>query len=380
MATIIFKPTEKCNSNCIYCDVVVKKQPKTMSFELLEHIFKNIDEYLKAKPQERIQLVWHGGEPLLLGEAYFLKAAEMQEKYCPETKHRIQHAIQSNLTLMNQNFLDIFKRMGIDQIGTSFEPIANMRGPGAKRDSLTYNTQFMKGINLLERNNIGWGFIYVVTKKALARPLDVFFYLSNLKLSGGFMLNPVLVYGEDKENIGITSEEYADFLGTIFQQWWKYRDRYPIVNPFKMFTENLVENKLTTGCEDTGQCAYGHVYIGPSGETSQCGRAGDWEIISYGNINERSLIDIMQDEQREQFIKRNDVLLSGECKDCPYWEFCHGGCPLDSFIQTKSFMHRTNRCDGKKLFLEKYFFPITGVRLEDKYGKDNKNYQNKNYN
>ncbi|HOT88315.1 MAG TPA: hypothetical protein PL028_02095 [Bacteroidales bacterium] len=43
MATIIFKPTEKCNSNCIYCDVVVKKKPKTMSLELLEHIFKNMD-------------------------------------------------------------------------------------------------------------------------------------------------------------------------------------------------------------------------------------------------------------------------------------------------------------------------------------------------
>lgn len=364
MATIIFKPTEKCNSNCIYCDVVVKKKPKTMSLELLEHIFKNMDEFLKAKPKERVQLIWHGGEPLLLGEDYFLKAIEFQETYCKNTKNRIDHAIQSNLTLLNERFLNIFKRLNINQIGTSFEPIPNLRGPGEKRDSVYYNSQFMKGINMLEKNHFGWGFIYVVTKKALNRPLDLFFFLSNLKLTGGFMLNPVLVYGEDKENIGITEEEYADFLGAIFPYWWKNRDRYPQVSPFKMFVENIIEKKRTNGCEDTGACAYGHVYIGPSGEASQCGRAGDWEMISYGNISDRSLLDIMSDQQREQFIKRNDILLNGECKGCPYWDFCHGGCPLDSFIKNKDFMHRTFRCEGKRLFLEKYFFPITGIRLE----------------
>ena len=366
MATIIFKPTESCNSNCIYCDVVARKKPKTMPLKLLSHIFKNINDFLVAKPEEKVQLIWHGGEPLLLGEEYFEKALEYQEKYCAKTKHRIGHAVQSNLTLINERFLEIFRKLGIDQVGTSFEPIAGLRGPGAKRDSASYNSRFLKGINLLEKHHFGWGFIYVVTKKSLARPLDIFFFLSNLKLTGGFMLNPVLIYGKDKENLGLTQEEYADFLGAIFPYWWKHRDRYPQVKPFQMFVENIIDKKQTAGCEDSGRCAYRHVYIGPSGEASQCGRAGDWEMISYGNIKKRSLLDIMQDKQREQFIKRNEILSEGECKGCPYWKFCHGGCPLDSFIKHKSFMHKTNRCDGKRIFLEKYFFPITGSHIEMK--------------
>ena len=336
-----------------------------MSLELLELIFKNIDEFLKARPLEKVQVIWHGGEPLLLGVDYFSKAYELQEKHCSDTKRRINHAIQTNLTILDENFLAAFRKLGINQVGTSFEPLPNMRGAGKKHDSVTYNQQFMKGINLLKRHDMGWGFIYVVTKKALERPLDIFFYLTNLKLSGGFMLNPVLLYGEDKDNIGITSEEYADFLGAIFPVWWAHRDRYQAVNPFKMFTENIIEKKQSVGCEDTGTCAYGHVYIGPSGEASQCGRAGDWDIISYGNINDRSLLDIMQDKQREQFITRDKLLAEGECKNCPYWSFCHGGCPLDSHIKTKNFLHKTNRCEGKKLFLEKYFLPITGARIEN---------------
>lgn len=363
MATIIFKPTEKCNSNCIYCDVVVRKQPKTMSLDLLELIFENIDAYLKNDPREVVQLVWHGGEPLLLGEEYFQKAYELQEKHCSETKHRIFHALQSNLTLMNENFLKLFRQLGIHQVGTSYEPLPNLRGPGAERNSALYNEKFMKGLNLVKKNNFGWGFIYVVTRKSLERPLEIFYALTNLKLNGGFMMNPVLVYGEDRSGIGITTEEYAEFLGAIFPTWWKYRHRYPETSPFKMFVDVILEKKPASGCEDTGQCAHSHVYIGPSGETSQCGRSGDWEMISYGNIKERSLIDIMNDEKREQFIKRDDILKNGECKDCPFWDFCHGGCPLDSYIKHKSFIHRTNRCEGKKLFLEKYFLPITGAKI-----------------
>ena len=60
MAVIIFKPTEKCNSNCIYCDVVARKdQHVVMSFDLLELVFKNIDEFLKSKPDINIQISGH---------------------------------------------------------------------------------------------------------------------------------------------------------------------------------------------------------------------------------------------------------------------------------------------------------------------------------
>ena len=30
MPTLIFKETEACNSNCIYCDVIARKKPRTI--------------------------------------------------------------------------------------------------------------------------------------------------------------------------------------------------------------------------------------------------------------------------------------------------------------------------------------------------------------
>ncbi len=365
MPTIIFKPTEACNSSCIYCDVVTRKAPKTMKTDLLELIFVRMDEYLKQEINERITLIWHGGEPLLLGADYFRKAIGFQQKYCAETSDRIEHAIQSNLTLLNQEFVDIFRSMGINQIGTSFEPIANIRGPGVKRDSEWYNRKFMQGINLLAKNNMGWGFIYVVTRKSLENPLKLFHYLTNFKMSGGFNMNPVLIYGEDKDDIAITPLEFADFLGAIFPYWWEHRSRFPDVNPFKSILSNYDEQgrNLSLGCVDSGNCAYSHVYIGPEGETSQCGRAGDWEINSYGNIKDRPLLDIFKDPQREEFINRTAYLKDADCKGCRFWELCHGGCPLDAYHKHREFMHKTMWCEAKEVFLEKYFEPVTGMKF-----------------
>lgn len=362
MPTIIFKPTEKCNSNCIYCDVIVKKAPKTMPFDLLELVFKKIDEYLKEKPDEIITLIWHGGEPCLLGVEYYEKALEFIELHCPDTRSRIEHAVQSNLTLITQKLVDVFRKLGIDQVGTSYEPIPHVRGFGKQRDSGAYNSLFLKGTNLLNKNGMGWGVIYVVTKRSLEKPIQLFHFLTNL--TSGFTMNPVLVYdGNDSHNIAITPLEYADFLGVIFGLWWPKRQRYSKVDPFCSIVKNVTERSRHLGCAESGGCAHSHAYIDPEGETSHCGRAGDWGIVSYGNIKKRSLLEIFEDEQRQQFVKRNDVLSEGDCKGCSFWEICHGGCPLDSYNKYKDFMHKTEWCAAKKAFMEKYFEPITGIKV-----------------
>ncbi len=365
MPTIIFKASERCNSNCIYCDVVKKKAPRIMPLDILEVVFQKIGEYLAEFPEEKVNLTWHGGEPLTLGVDYFKKAFEFQETYCPNTKSRVNHSIQSNLTLLDQDFIDAFKLLGMNTIGTSYEPLPHIRGSGPDRDSDTYNRLFMRGINLLEKNDFGWGFIYVVTRRALENPLDIFYFLSNFKLNGLFNLHPVLVYeNEDRHNIAITPLEFAEFLGAVFPVWWEHRERYEEVEPFRSYLLNYRNGPSRLGCVEAGSCAYSYLYIGPGGHVSHCGRAADWDIITYGNIEERPLREIFKDKRRGILEKRNAVLPQTECSGCIYWGICHGGCPLDAYNDRKDFLHKTEWCEAKKVFLEKYFEPITGLKRD----------------
>ncbi len=280
MANIIFKPTEKCNSNCAYCDVVAKGGPRsTMTPEMLAVVFSRINEYLLENPSEKVNLIWHGGEPLMLGVDYFREAFELQEKLCGRTKDRLMHSMQTNMTLFDEKFAEVLLRLGIRSLGSSYDPEPGVRGPGAGRDTAAYNRMFLRGVSLAERLGFTWSVIYVVTRRSLTAPLDIFHFLSNFSQNGQFMMTPVLLYGEDKLGIGITPAEFADFLGAIFPLWWKTRKRYPNIKPFSGYVKNIIDGDLTVGCVDSGNCDKNHVYIGPDGMTSQCGRSADWDII-----------------------------------------------------------------------------------------------------
>lgn len=93
MPTIIFKATEACNANCVYCDVVHRKKPRTIPLELLKTAFERFDEYLKEFPKEEICVIWHGGEPCMAGLDLYKSAVQYMNEICPETKKRLKFAI-----------------------------------------------------------------------------------------------------------------------------------------------------------------------------------------------------------------------------------------------------------------------------------------------
>jgi radical SAM protein with 4Fe4S-binding SPASM domain len=333
-----------------------------MSVEMLRLVFSRVDAYLKEKPTERVNLTWHGGEVLLLGADYLNTAARLQAECCPATKNRIAHGMQSNLTLMTPKLAAAIRNLGITHIGTSYDPLDNVRGIGNGRDSNIYNKLFFKGLSLLEECGIGWGLIYVVTKKSLARPKDLFYFLTNI--TDSLMINPVLTHGGGKSDIEITAEEYADFLGEMFKLWWPARERYPMVRPFSEYNGNYLKRGGRLVCAKSGRCGENHMYIGPQGQLSHCCSSSDWKLVDYGNIENTSIKEVFSLKKRKDWAERAEVLKAGDCKGCRFWGICHGGCPMDSLAVHGNLRHKSGWCDGTKLFLTKYFEPITGLRYE----------------
>ena len=364
MPTIILKVTEKCNSNCAYCDVVSNRsQAEHMSLNILEILFKRMNAFLEAHPGETIHVTFHGGEPLLVGTEFYRAAYAFHLRYLRSKGDHIRYGIQSNLTLFSEEFAKVFHDLGMDNIGTSYDPEPHVRGPGVSHDSNLYNRMFMQGDGVAQRSGFTSGIIYVVTKKSLKNPLKVFHYFTNLRPGGAFDIHPVLLYYHRREELAITPAEYVSFLGAIFPVWWKYQHRYPNVEPFHSMLKIIKKGELSLPCTLSGACAYQHVNVDPCGETSQCGRSSDWGLLPYGNIRERSLEEILCDPARDELCRRNDILLQGECRGCRFWMLCHGDCPLDSYPKHSDFLHRSEWGCAGKTFIEQYFEPITGLRF-----------------
>ena len=365
MATLILKATERCNSNCYYCDVVRKaKTGGIMSLDLLEVVFTRINEYLEGNPSENIEILWHGGEPLLLGPQYYRTALEFQEKYCRETNGRITHNIQTNLTCFTEEYVEVFRNLGISSVGTSYDHEPHMRGFGKERDSDSYNKKFMTALGLLERRGFGWGMIYVVTKKSLTRPLEIFFHLTNMRLSGGISFNPVLIYDEERKDVEVTPAEYVEFLGAIFPCWWKNRQRYPGVEPFHSLVDGIIEGKGIPECMQFGVCdsTYQRVNIESDGGVSMCG-SPEKERTGLGNIMSGKLTEIFQNNNKLLRIMRESDYVSNVCNGCRLWGLCHGK-TMTQYYCNDVFIHRDKWCESRIQFIYKYVEPITGINVK----------------
>lgn len=370
MPTIIFKATEACNCRCSYCDVVTRRAPLTISDEMLRLAFMRFEEYLSACPDESLNVIFHGGEPLVAGERFFNRVSTLRDGMSVDAASRISFTLQTNLTLLTPGLVDSLVALGVKGVGTSYDWYPGMRGLGAARDSRLYNRRFFEGINLLERASIVWGIIYVVTSAVVGRAADTFNHLLNLSPGGRITFNPVLVYHgatPEARETALTGEQYAAFLGEILPLWLQRKTEAFDVEPFASLYRFYTEDAVMLGCNEAENCGP-HLYIGPDGSMSQCGRAADWGLIDYGNITENSIASALCHPMRRLLDSRADALLaSGECAGCQWWELCHGGCPLDGWDASggTTFNKRSTQCDWKRIFLRDYFEPVTGLTVNN---------------
>ena len=154
--TIILKPTNQCNANCLYCSAWEPGgKNKIMSEKTLEILFERIEEWVcHSKRTRKIKIIWHGGEPTLMPLDFFYKTIELEKKIKETHGLEIENNIQSNLLYLDQEKLEMLKRLlafnGQKRtIGTSFEPLPGIR----IIKNGDYTTEWEKSIELLKKNN-----------------------------------------------------------------------------------------------------------------------------------------------------------------------------------------------------------------------------------
>lgn len=117
--SILVVPTDICNMNCKYCYHEAHFAEHTMmADEVLEKLMAvTIPNY------QKIHFIWHGGEPLIMGLGFYRKVLQLQKKYS-NNGQKIQNSIQTNLTLLDDNWVDFFieNKFGI---GSSFDGVCN---------------------------------------------------------------------------------------------------------------------------------------------------------------------------------------------------------------------------------------------------------------
>lgn len=133
-------------------------------------------------------------------------------------------------------------------------------------------------------------------------------------------------------DFSVTPEQWGKFLCTIFDDWVRHDVGKIFVEIFDCTLANWV------GVQP-GICAY----------SKECGHAGVMEhngdVFScdhfvfpeykLGNIQDKSLIDMLYGEKQQAFSRLKHTSLPRQCKECDIEFACHGECPKNRFENDK---------------------------------------------
>ncbi|HVJ44214.1 MAG TPA: cyclophane-forming radical SAM/SPASM peptide maturase GrrM/OscB [Dongiaceae bacterium] len=189
---LIIQGTPFCNIDCSYCYLPDRDRRERLSLDTINRIVARLNEFLGTPPRdEEIAVVWHAGEPLVLPVSFYEQAFSAFGSL-QTLGMKLSHAFQTNGTLINDRWVDFFRRTA-PSIGVSIDGPQDIHdryrtyrnGRGSFRDCIA-------GIRKLQVSGIPFHVISVLTEPALHRPDEIFdFFLENDLRDVGFNIEEI---------------------------------------------------------------------------------------------------------------------------------------------------------------------------------------------
>ena len=342
-----------CNLACTYCyyhdksELFPDKKSYLMPDEILEQY---IIQQIEATEGEVINFSWHGGEPTLAGLDYFKKIVRIQKEHQPKGK-RVLNGIQTNGTLLNEDWCEFLAKenftVGISLDGT--EDLNDRYRKTADRKS-TFQ-KIIRGYRLIRKYHITHEILCVVHEGNVGSPLEVYRFFKELGATYLSFLPLVIADPQSLSGVkppSVSAKEFGVFLSRIFDEWVS-KDIGTI--KIQLFEEvaRLAFKQDHTLCILKKTCGKVPV-IEHTGDFYSCDHFVDPEHY-IGNIMQRSLSDLINDERQKEFGRAKETSLPNYCRECEVLAFCNGGCPKNRLIRTPDGKPGLNYlCEGYKLF------------------------------
>lgn len=305
---IIIKPTNNCNMRCRHCYHEEKGYDiGKIEISKIERMYE-----LLSEEYDFISVLWHGGEPLLMGKEFFKKNQELQKKIITRKNVVFENNIQTNGTLIDEDWILFFKENNF-KLGISFD--------GPFNNDLRFKTETVE--NVLEKlkiHNIKFGVLSIVTSKSIYRLFELYDWFNKRNI--GFKFNPIFESGEARYNteLLIDSQIYIDCYVEFFKRWLTDSNCQLEITEF----ENYLTNKRTN-CSN-GSCIYKWLCMDSIGDIYQCGRPFSKEYC-YGNISDIEKIDDLYKSDGFNKLIKNAIHRRRFCIDnCSIAGLCQGGC------------------------------------------------------
>lgn len=314
-------PTMACQASCKYC--FAKKYGDIMGVATLDAALDFIERI--APPEDKLQIVFHGGEPLLAGVAFY-------EYALPHIKRRfgarLRLSIQSNLWALNGSEGDRLTELLLlynVSVGTSLDGPREMcdsqRGAG-------YYDKTTAAIEKLRQHGISVGKICTFGKYHADQAGRVF-----AEAEGPYSIHgaiPTLgdVCCSDETSMTVNVEQMTRIL---FDSYEAYRKDSAHARVSSV-------DSMARACfkGEGGLCTFKHCLghfaaIAPDGTVYSCQRFNGCDGFSLGSVNDGLTEDEILNSPAYHRLKSKQDGMKSACGECAHFQYCKGGCLYSAF-------------------------------------------------
>jgi uncharacterized protein len=363
-----------CNLRCDYCFYLEKEalfpggEDRRMSREVLEAFVR---KYIESQPAGEVAFHWQGGEPTLMGVAFFREAMELHRQYA---RHKqVRNVLQTNGSLLDDEWGQ-FLSEGNWLVGLSLD------GPREVHDHHRLDAAgkgsfdaVIRGLETLKRHKVEFNVLASVTPQSTADPLKIYRFLKEagatfvqfmpiverLPDDAARKLGLELAVGvrarQDVQTVQMTPwsvhpQAYGEFLCRVFDEWVRHDvGSFTVMNfewAFAAYT-----GLPPRVCQFMPMCGRSPI-IEHNGDVYACDHYV-YPEYRLGNILTDDLQEMVQSPRQCAFGQAKYDALPKHCLDCPVLPACLGECPKRRFMATPDGQTGLNYlCPGYRQFFE----------------------------
>lgn len=358
--SLILQPTTLCNLNCSYCylPAAERKTRLEMSVPVTEALAQGITD----QGGDVVDVVWHGGEPLTTRRDRFRALLEPFEPL--RHQGRIRHFVQTNATLIDDAWCDLFHRYGF-RVGVSIDgPQAANRSRTDWGDKPSFD-RAMRGISRLRTHDIAFSAICVITAQTVAQPELLLDFFENLGVTGvGFNIEELEGANDDRQTI---PSELVRFF------WRKMFDRLDTGSPLRVREADRLLGYLAdarAGRKDRWDTVLHDPIptVGTNGDVvvlspELLGVKDDrYSDFVIGNVLDQTLAAILNRAADTSYVREYTKGVRRCRQECEFFAFCQGGQASNKYFEHGDFtVTETAYCRNSKIELARALGEKMGV-------------------
>jgi len=332
-----------CNINCTYC------------FEQAKEVVHNsITPSMMKKVLDKIEpscsVVFHGGEPLIIGKEKFSELLNVVREYYP--KKVIAVRIQTNGTLIDEEWLDLLYSDYSDldiEIAISLDGTEYMNRLRVDYSGQSTFSDVRRAFELLEKKGKKAGMLSVISKGSLNFYQEYINFIASIPNLRFVKINALFnIENGSLTPDSISPQEYASFIinsGLYYIKTGLYKRI--AIEPLLSILQRI-NKKESKYCNYSCRKCYNYLSLYPDGSVGPCDCFSVNEFY-IANINEIGAVKLEKyveaaiDNESGNIL--NQIII--ECTNCDIKDFCNGGCISQRYYFSSNEELKKEYCESK---------------------------------